>query len=371
MSDHDGSEWRLESLPALSLADGPGDVPAEPYPATADAPGGVDAPYGTSGWYPASPGPQTANKQLLQRYVRSVIDGQNAALADFYFTENFYNNDRAPGEELGLQGVKKFLASIFAAFSGFRTHVRQQIGDRDFVVGHWAQQFTNTGSYLGIPPSGRHVNIGGITITRVQGGKIAEEWEARDALALLTQMGAAPMLGPLEGGVSPAVDQELVSRYFYDVWSGGRVELVDEIFAPGYVNNNLLAGQRPGREGVRQFVRAWRAAFPDTSVAVDLLLSEGDRVVARWTVLGTHRGTFLGIPATGKPVTVTGITIYRVSDGAVRESWGFWEQLTLLDQLGLLGGPPTLPSGRPGSTPPPAPGPPPTPTPTPPWTPTW
>jgi len=182
----------------------------------------------------------------MQKYVKNVIDGENPSLAPYYFAENFFNHDRAPGEQTGLAGVTDFLRQIYSAFSGFHTTIEEQVGQDDFVVGRWKQTFKQTGSYLGFPVSGNQVRIGGITITRVRDGKILEEWEARDAVSLLQQLGVIPPLGPLDGESMSVDNKAVVIQYMYDVWNAGKEELVDQIFAPNLINNNLLDSPKLG-----------------------------------------------------------------------------------------------------------------------------
>ncbi|MEV0055070.1 ester cyclase [Saccharopolyspora shandongensis] len=162
---------------------------------------------------------------------------------------------------------------------------------------------------------------------------------------------------PLEDD-EPATDRDeankaLARRFFYDVWSNGKLELIDELFAPEFTNGLPLPGQRPGVAGVRQLVRRLRSAFPDGSVSVDLQLATENRVVSRYTFRGTHQGTFRGVPATGKTVEVTGIGIHAVGPGGrITGHWGYFDDMTLITQLGLL----TLPSEPPPGGAPPPPG---------------
>ena len=81
---------------------------------------------------------------------------------------------------------------------------------------------------------------------------------------------------------------------------------------------------------------ALRQAFPDLHVTVDEMLSDGDKVVIRSTMKGTHKGTFMNIPATGKPISVEGIDIVRISYGRAVEHWGVTDNLTMMQQLGLV-----------------------------------
>jgi len=279
------------------------------------------------------------NKVYMQQYVRNVIDAEKADNARYYFAKNFYNHDPAPGEEPGAEGAVAFIKSIFAAFSGFQTTIEEQVAEDDLVAGRWSQQFTNTGAYLSFPASGREIHIGGITITRVRNGQILEEWEARDALSLLSQMGVPSPLGPLEGG-APASDDEgnkdTALRFYYDVWDQGAVDAVDDLFAEDFVDHAPVPGQQAGRAGVTQFVRAFRSAFPDLAVSVDLQVSAQGRVASRYTVRGTHQGVFRGVAATGKRIEVTGIDVHVVHGGRLVERWGFLDNASLVVQLGLI-----------------------------------
>ncbi|MEU3624975.1 ester cyclase family protein [Amycolatopsis coloradensis] len=320
----------------------------------------VEGPFGRKStpddWSPGpSPtGSPEANKSFMQKYVKNVIDAMAAENARYYMAENFYNHDPAPGEKHGLDGAIEFISSIFTAFSQFRTTLEEQLAEADIVVGRWSQTFVNTGPYLGFPASGKQIHIGGITITRVRDNRILEEWEARDALSLLNQMGIPSPFGALEDDTLPATEdpKELARRFFYEVWDTGDLTVADAIFAPDFVNSSVVAGQRPGVAGVKQLVRAFRDGFPDCSVSVDLQTVENSRVATRYTFRGTHRGTFRGLKATGKPVEVSGISIHSVAGGEITGHWGFFDDANLLFQLGLVQYPGQDPGPGPGPKPP-------------------
>jgi len=90
-----------------------------------------------------------------------------------------------------------------------------------------------------------------------------------------------------------------------------------------------------GRDGLRQHIIAFRSAFPDLTITVDDLLAEDNKVTARWTARGTHKGTLLGILPTGKEVTTEGISVIRIANGKIAESWVTWDTLGLMQQLGV------------------------------------
>ena len=92
-------------------------------------------------------------------------------------------------------------------------------------------------------------------------------------------------------------------------------------------------------EGWRQFTGAFITAFPDLQLTIDDMLAKGERVAVRWTLHGTQLGTFQGIAPTGKPVSISAIEVNRVSDGKVAEHWVVLDQLSLLQQLGVIPAP--------------------------------
>ena len=99
-----------------------------------------------------------------------------------------------------------------------------------------------------------------------------------------------------------------------------------------------------GPEGIKEFITGYLAGFPDGRITIDGQLAEGDMVATRWTGRGTHQGELMGIPPTGKQVTVSGITISRVKNGKVVEEWSNWDTLGMLQQLGVVPAPGGEPS---------------------------
>jgi steroid delta-isomerase-like uncharacterized protein len=128
----------------------------------------------------------------------------------------------------------------------------------------------------------------------------------------------------------------VVRRFIDEVWNGNVIDVIDEIIAPDAVDHNPNPGQAPGSAGVKQVVSMFRAAFPDLRMELHDQIAEGDKVVSRWTISGTHQGAFAGIPATGKPVAMSGIDVIRVTDGKMVEHWLAIDQLGMLQQLGVV-----------------------------------
>lgn len=126
-------------------------------------------------------------------------------------------------------------------------------------------------------------------------------------------------------------------RWFEEVWNQGREATIDELFAADGVAHGLGA---PGEitRGPGAFKPFWaqlRAAFPDINFVVSDTVSEGDSVAGRWSATMTHSGDQLGVPATQKALTVTGMSLLRVQHGRITDAWNNWDQHVLIRELGL------------------------------------
>jgi predicted ester cyclase len=132
-----------------------------------------------------------------------------------------------------------------------------------------------------------------------------------------------------------------------EVFSQGRLEVVDEILAPDFTEHTAPPpGVPAGREGVKAIASALRKGFPDLTYRVDLQIAEGDFVAGHVTVNGTHKGEVFGMPATGKHAEWTESHIVKMVNGKITEHWGVIDQLGMLRQLGLAPAPEAVPAGR-------------------------
>ena len=132
-------------------------------------------------------------------------------------------------------------------------------------------------------------------------------------------------------------EQELVELYHeFDeqVYSKGNLEAIDELVAPDFRHHAPFPTPQ-GREGFKQFIAGFRQAFPDAVSTTEDLVVEGDKIAVRYTMRGTHRGEFVGIPATGNQIAVEGISIYRVVDGKIADEWAQPDMLGMMQQLGV------------------------------------
>ncbi|NUP07394.1 MAG: ester cyclase [Polyangiaceae bacterium] len=129
----------------------------------------------------------------------------------------------------------------------------------------------------------------------------------------------------------------VVRRYFDEVWSAGKLEALDELLAPDYVNHTpSTPNPPPGPGGLKPIVAAFREAFPDLHFTIEDAFVDGDRVAVRVTMEGTHDGTLFGIAPTHKRVRVGQINIERFRDGKIVEHWRVTDELGLMKQLGIV-----------------------------------
>jgi len=127
----------------------------------------------------------------------------------------------------------------------------------------------------------------------------------------------------------------LYRRVVEEGFNKGDLRIIDELGSPAMVEHELLPGQSPGLQGVKEVFGMVRAAFPDLHVTVEDAFASGDRLCGRVTFSGTNTGPFMGQPATGRKATWEAIDVVRFQDGRMMEHWGEMDTLGMLGQLGL------------------------------------
>lgn len=132
--------------------------------------------------------------------------------------------------------------------------------------------------------------------------------------------------------------QSVYNALVKDVQNDGNVDKTGDYIAEDFVDHSAMPGLPPGREGAEALFGTIRAAFPDHDAVVHDQLADGDRVWSRKTFTGTHEGEFLGVPGTGRQVTISIIDTVRVEDGKIVEHWNVVDLMGLLQQMGAAPG---------------------------------
>jgi steroid delta-isomerase-like uncharacterized protein len=131
-------------------------------------------------------------------------------------------------------------------------------------------------------------------------------------------------------------NKAIVNRMVMECQSAGDLSLIDELFSPDFVNHALFPGMSTDRDGVRMLFQLFHDVFEGFHVEIHEHLAEGDKVFTYKTLHGTHRADFLGVPATGKTVSIDVMDVLRVEDGMLAEHWNVVDVAGLMRQLGVL-----------------------------------
>jgi steroid delta-isomerase-like uncharacterized protein len=144
-----------------------------------------------------------------------------------------------------------------------------------------------------------------------------------------------------EGWPSVTTSKELYRRWIDEAWTTGNVDVLDDMHTPDFFDHSGLPGVSPDTVGMKQFIAGLHAAFPDLAITIEDMVAEGDRLVGRWVMTGTNTGSFNGMPATGRPVTLSGFDLLRVEGDRFAEVWAVADIAGMLQQLGVMPAPPS------------------------------
>jgi steroid delta-isomerase-like uncharacterized protein len=134
--------------------------------------------------------------------------------------------------------------------------------------------------------------------------------------------------------MSTEANKATIREFFELVWNQGDEAAIDRFIAEDAAGNDPDFGM--GREGFKRQWRQWQAAFPDLHFAIEEMVAEGDTVVARWTLTGTHQGPFLGLAPTGRTIRVRGMSLDHLENGVLVSGFDGWDNLGLRQQLGMV-----------------------------------
>jgi predicted ester cyclase len=133
-----------------------------------------------------------------------------------------------------------------------------------------------------------------------------------------------------------SADLKDLARRAYDIIGSGDLDDLDDLAHPDFVDHNPDPVQEPGLAGVKEAFRGMRGAFSDLKAVPEAMYVDGDTVISRVRITGTHKGEFMGIPATGSSIDVEVIDIVRIVDGKAKERWGVFDAMTMMQQLGQV-----------------------------------
>ena len=134
------------------------------------------------------------------------------------------------------------------------------------------------------------------------------------------------------------INGEIIRRWFEEVWNQGREATIDELVAQHAVGKGqtIDGSAITGPDSFRQFWKALRSAFSSIHVDIHHVIEQDDMALLQWTITMTHTGEFMGMPATGRKITATGMSLQRYENGKIVEGWDNWDQLGAFAQLGEM-----------------------------------
>ncbi len=131
-------------------------------------------------------------------------------------------------------------------------------------------------------------------------------------------------------------NKDLADRFHMDIFQQGKLDVADEILTSDFHWHGGMAPPERGPAGVKHVASAIIGAFPDRRLTHHDTIAEGDKVLIRWSLSGTHKGDLMGIAPTGKSMTVTGFDFFRIAAGRIAEMWQELDQLGMMQQLGVI-----------------------------------
>jgi steroid delta-isomerase-like uncharacterized protein len=284
-----------------------------------------------------------ANKALSRRYFHEIMNQANKDTAfeilspDFVFTLPTH-----PEPFHGPEGFIGLVKMLHDAFPDFYIDPQDMVADGDWVATRWLGGGTHTGGPLltvkgNVEATGNFFQIDGMTWHTIKDGKIVESIGHEDTLGLMLQLGVLPQQESAPAPTTPAQNEALVARYFGDIMSEGKLEVIEEILDPLFA---FIIPTQPepisGYEAFRGFVMYLRNAFPDIKFTVLRQMAEGNKVASRWQIEGTHQGEFLGAPATGNHIKDFGIDIFTIRHGKIVSVHVNENDFGLMQQLGVI-----------------------------------
>jgi steroid delta-isomerase-like uncharacterized protein len=298
-------------------------------------------------------GDMEKNKAAIKRAIEALNSKDKAGYLDLYDAKCVMYG-LPPGLPPDIEGIKQFVTMRWAAFPDEHVVIEDMVAEGDKVAGRYTLHATHQGDFMGVPATGKKVTMVGNTILRFANGKCVERWNNADQLGLMQQLGVIPKeepagesaskphspeksAQPMMKGKSTSAEQNkaIARRYVEEAINKGNLAALDEVIDATYVYHEPGTPETHGPEGLKQLIMMYRNAFPDLHIAVEDMVAEGDKVVARGTAHGTHKGELMGTPPTGKQVAVTTITVLRFAGGKVAEEWEVYDALGMMQQLGL------------------------------------
>jgi steroid delta-isomerase-like uncharacterized protein len=280
-------------------------------------------------------------KTIVRRYYAEIMNGVNLAAIDELIAPDCVRVNPVYPTITDRDGFKQMLSGFRTAFPNAYFNLESIVAEGDTAIAQWVVQ----GNHLGVlptpkgdfPPTGKPFRLTGMTWFQIVNGVIQQLHINEDTLGMMGQLGLLQAADDVAAAPDPAANKAIVQRYFNDIMSQGNLTVIDELMTDDFqIKISSLHEPFRGRDGMKQFVTGLRTAFPDITFTVEAIAAEGDRVVARFSSLSTHKAEFAGIPATNKQVKDQGTDLFHCTNGKLSSILVHENALGLMQQLGVI-----------------------------------
>ena len=248
--------------------------------------------------------------------------------------------------KLDFEEVLEFRALLGQAIPDLTIRTEEVVAQPNAVATRWKGTGTHSGPLLGIEPTEEAITLSGMRIDHLRDGRLAESWLLLEQWSLLRQLGIAETPSPVSTTrrvtatpvvtqlSAPAENEELARMLVTEVWNNGNRERLDSVLGDNEIMYLDSRNDLVGPEAYWEFVANYREAFPDLTLTIEDVVSEGDKIVLRTRLQGTHEGSVFGVSATGNHVDVTRMVIHHIHDGRIVETGMVEDTVGLLQQSG-------------------------------------
>ena len=274
---------------------------------------------------------EEANKQIVRRFVNEIWNKGNVKLADTLLAADFVRFGPTSRTSVhGRDALKEYVTKIRGAYTNFKVTIDEVTAKANTATLRWTVTGTFTGTDEIVVTGNKKVNISGTSMYQLAGGKIVEVRVSWDVLDWYRQVGVDPLPDQRQQ------DLTTVRRAITEMYNKGNTAAINEFFTTSVIGHSLGDGETTtGITAFRDGVTKARSAFPDLYLTVDDMVFEQGKVVVRWTARGTQKGEYHGLAPTNKIVKVGGLTMYRLVNGKIAETWSGWDRGELFRQLGV------------------------------------
>lgn len=277
-----------------------------------------------------------ANKEVAREIYTNLINGRQVDRAAEYVATDMVEHEKFPGLE-ALDGVAAFrgwMNVMTTAFADFTCEVERLCADEDLVMAHLTIRGTHTGELMGIPATGRTVEISGCDIIRFENGKCVEHWGVTDQLGLLQQLGAVPT----PGATSPTAVHRELHRYF----NTREMAAITDKMTEGHFVDHARGLTMKSPDDFASWLDEWTTAFPDAQVQDAVYYEAGNRSICVFTGRGTNTGPMGPLAPTGNRLDLRFCEhVVCDDDGRITGSEIYYDMQTLLVQMGHAQAPPS------------------------------